>query len=215
MSGLPVIRESFPSMAAMALMTHLLERTLIYNLWQAPFAAEKVAPVLAHNDLRDVRRVLDVGCGPGTNTPLFTHTDYLGIDINKDYIVHARRKYKRPFVAADVTKYKDTPGTFDFILINSFLHHLNDVDSKRVLSCAAARLSKGGHLHILELVSPQDRSIAQLLANWDRGKYSRPLEEWKALFEEHLEVILFEPYPLRLLGITLWNMVYCKGRAKA
>ncbi len=203
-------------MAAVALMTHLLERTLIYSLWQAPFAADKLAPLLAHNDLRQVRRVLDLGCGPGTNTALFTHADYLGIDINKDYIEHARRKYKRPFVAADLTTYDDnTLGKFDFILINSFLHHLNDADSKKVLSCVAARLSEGGQLHILELVSPQDHSIAQLLANWDRGKYPRPLEEWRALFEEHLDVTLFEPYPLRLLGTTLWNMVYCKARAKA
>jgi SAM-dependent methyltransferase len=203
-------------MAAMGLMTQLLERTMIYSLWQAPFAADKVAPLLAHNDLREVRRVLDVGCGPGTNTPLFTHADYLGIDINQDYIEHARRKYKRPFVAADVTTYDDnTLGKFDFILINSFLHHLNDADTRRVLCSVAARLSEGGQLHILELVSPQDHSIAQLLANWDRGKYPRPLEEWRALFGERLDVTLFEPYPLRLLGTTLWNMVYCKGRAKA
>jgi SAM-dependent methyltransferase len=203
-------------MAAMGLMAHLLERTMIYSLWQAPFAADKVAPLLAHNDLRQVRRVLDIGCGPGTNAPLFAHADYLGIDINQDYIEHARRKFKRPFVAADVTTYEDNAeGKFDFILINSFLHHLNDAETNRVLISAAARLSEGGHLHILELVSPQDRSIAQLLANRDRGKYPRPLEEWRALFEEHLEVAHFEPYPLRLLGTTLWNMVYCKGRAKA
>lgn len=202
-------------MAAMTVMTHLLERTLIYSLWQAPFASDKLVPLLAHNDLRQVRRVLDVGCGPGTNTALFAHADYLGIDINKDYIEHARRKYKRPFVAADVTTCDDnTAGKFDFILINSFLHHLNNADSKRVLSCMAAKLSEGGHLHILEPVSPQDHSIAQLLANWDRGKYQRPLEEWRELFEEHLEVTLFEPYPLKLLRTTLWNMVYCKGGAK-
>ena len=205
-----------PLMAAMTVMTHLLERTVFYSLWQAPFAANKLAPLLAHNDLLQVRRVLDVGCGPGTNTPLFAHADYLGIDINKNYIEHARRKYKRPFVAADVTTYDDTtPGKFDFVLINSFLHHLNDADSKRVLSCAAARLSVGGHLHILELVSPQDHSIAEWLTDWDRGKYPRSLGQWRALFEEHLEVTLFEPYPLKLLGTTLWNMVYCKGGAKA
>jgi SAM-dependent methyltransferase len=197
-------------------MIRLLERTAVYSLWQAPFAADKVVPVLAHNDLRQVKRVLDIGCGPGTNTPLFAHADYLGIDINKGYIEYARRKYKRPFVAADVTTYDDnTPGTFDFILVNSLLHHLNDGESKRVLSWAAARLSEDGHVHILELVSPQDHSIAQLLANRDRGKYPRPLGQWRALFEEQLEITLLEPYSLKLLGVTLWNMVYCKGRAKA
>ena len=54
-----------------AIMTYLLEQTPVYSLWQAPFAAEKLAPLLAHNDLGRVRRVLDVGCGPGMNTHLF------------------------------------------------------------------------------------------------------------------------------------------------
>lgn len=200
----------------MSLVTYLLEQTPVYSLWQAPFAADKLAPLLGHNDLREVRRVLDVGCGPGTNTPLFAHTDYLGIDINEDYIAHARRKHKRTFVAADVTKYNDGTGAekFDFILINSFLHHIDDTDCHKVLSHLTTRLSQDGHLHILELVMPGDRSFAQLLASWDRGEYPRPLDRWRALFEEHVEISIFEPYPLKLLGATLWNMIYCKGRAK-
>ena len=36
---------------------------------------------------------------------------------------------------------------------------------------------------MLELVLPEKRSIARLLARWDRGKFARPLEEWQSLFE--------------------------------
>jgi hypothetical protein len=42
----------------------LLEKTVVYRLWQAPFAEAKLAPVLANNDITTARRVLDVGCGP-------------------------------------------------------------------------------------------------------------------------------------------------------
>jgi SAM-dependent methyltransferase len=199
----------------MSLVTYLLERAPVYSIWQAPFVADKLVPILKHNNLHKIRRVLDVGCGPGTNTGVFAHADYLGVDINPDYIESARRKHKRSFVVADVTTYEDgSSRNFDFILVNSFLHHVSDVDSHNILSRLATWLTADGHLHIIELVSPGDRSFAQLLANWDRGKYPRPLEQWRKIFEQHLDIVVFEPYPLSLLGTTLWNMVYCKGRAK-
>jgi SAM-dependent methyltransferase len=193
----------------------LLEQSPVYRLWQAPFAAVKLAPVLAHNDLQRVRRVLDVGCGPGTNTPRFAHADYLGIDINPRYIEFARRKFNRQFIVADVTTYHVSPEErFDFILVNSFLHHIDSPAVRRILSHLGGLLSAGGHVHILELVLPNDRSLARRLAEWDRGNYPRPLEEWRALFAESFELVVFEPYPLKALGTTLWNMIYCKGKAK-
>jgi hypothetical protein len=52
------------------------------------------------------------------------------------------------------------------------------------------------------------------LARADRGAFPRPLEEWRALFDEAFDVVEFEPYPLGFAGVTLWNMVYCKGRSR-
>jgi len=80
-----------------------------------------------------------------------------------------------------------------------------------VLSRLTRWLAPGGHLHIVELISPGDRSFAQLLANWDRGKYLRRLDKWREMFEAHSNIEVFEPYPIRLAGSTLWNMIYCKG----
>jgi len=199
----------------MGLLTSLLEQHAVYRVWQAPFASAKLAPLLARGELRRAKRVLDVGCGPGTNTPLFSHADYLGIDINEDYVAHARGKYKRPFLVADLTQYTGgDPEPFDFILVNSFLHHIDTAHVHRILEQLVSWLSPGGKIHILELVLPSDASIARNLARWDRGKYARPLEEWRRLFEQHMEIAVFEPYPLKALGATLWNMVYCQGSAR-
>ena len=196
-------------------MEYLLEQTPVYSLWQAPFAAAKLAPMLAHNDIGRARRVLDVGCGPGTNTHLFTHADYLGIEINPGYVEHARRRHNRRFVVADITTYEDAGGAdFDFILVNSFLHHIDTPSAIKILGRLQSWLSEDGHIHLLELLSPGDRSIARLLANCDRGKHLRSLEDWRTLFEQHVDIVVFEPYRLKALGTTLWNMVYCKGRAK-
>ena len=199
----------------MKLAHSVLEQNIVYRLWQAPLASDKFAPVHAHNDLSRVRRVLDVGCGPGTNTHLFAHSRYLGIDLNPRYIAYARKKFARDFVVANVTTY-DVPRDrgFDFILVNSFLHHVDAPAVRRILAHLRTLLTPDGHIHVLDLVLPERRSIARLLARLDRGDYPRPLEEWRNLFSESFDLVVFEPYALKAMTATLWNMVYCKGRAK-
>jgi SAM-dependent methyltransferase len=192
-----------------------MERTLVYRAWQAPFSERKFAPVLAHNDLARVRRVLDVGCGPGTNTHHFGEADYLGIDINSSYVESARRRHRRAFAVSDVRTHEvDAGDLFDFILINSFLHHIGTEHVDSVLSQAGRLLTPDGHVHALELVLPEQRSIARGFAKWDRGDFPRPLSEWERLFSAHLEPVVLEPYPLGMAGMTVWSMVYFKGRPR-
>jgi SAM-dependent methyltransferase len=199
----------------MTLTASLLEKTLVYRAWQAPFAEKKFAPVLAHNNLSRVRRVLDVACGPGTNTRHFAHSDYLGIDLNERYIQDARTRHSRNFLVADVCTYRVSPDErFDFILVNSFLHHLRDSDVVNILCHLRTLLTEDGHIHLLELVMPEKPSVARRLARWDRGKYARPLENWKIIFTEFFDPVIVEPYSLGGFGATLWNMIYFKGKAR-
>ena len=193
----------------------LLGSPWVYRLWQAPFAEQKLAPLLAHNDVSAVRRVLDVGCGPGTNARRFGSSYYLGLDINPKYIEFARARYRRDFRVADITTYDAPAGErFDLILVNSFLHHLDDEATIRVLKQAGSLLSDDGHIHVLDLVAPAEPGIARYLARKDRGEHPRPLEVWRDLFAECFEPTLFVPYALKGFGVTLWHMVYFRGRAK-
>lgn len=197
------------------LLESVLEQPAVYRLWQAWHADQKFAPVLAHNDLSRVRRVLDVGCGPGTNAPLFAHADYFGIDINSAYIAEARRRYHRNFEVADAMTFK-APGNepFDFILLNSFLHHI-DLDGVRgILGHISSLLAPDGAVHILDLVLPERVGIAKAFARMDRGRFARALQEWRRLFSENLEPVLFQPYTLTVLGIKWLDMIYFKGAAK-
>jgi len=199
----------------MGLKDALLERSPVYRLWQAPFAERKLAPLFAGGDVARARRVLDVGCGPGTNTRHFAHADYLGIDLNPRYVEDARRRTGRAFVAADVTEYRVPPEErFDLILVNSLLHHLDTPSVRRLLASLAPLLTPDGHVHVLDLVLPERPSVSRALARWDRGDHPRPLAEWRGLFEEAFEPVAFDPYPLGAAGATLWNMVYFKGRAR-
>jgi len=199
-------------MEAMNLKNLVLEQSLVYRLWQAPFADQKFMPILAHNDLSCVRRVLDVGCGPGTSSKYFAHTEYLGIDTNKRYVEAARRRYGLEFIAADACSYSPaSQNRFDFILVNSFLHHLGSEDVVGLLSRLRTLLTDDGSIHVLEPVLPSTGSIAYFLARADRGKFVRRLEEWKSIFTNLFNPIVLEPYQLNRAGVTLWNMLYFKG----
>ncbi|MEO7458260.1 MAG: class I SAM-dependent methyltransferase [Gemmatimonadaceae bacterium] len=202
-------------MSVMKSMSGVMENTLAYRLWQAPFAEKKLAPLFAHTDVASVRRVLDVGCGPGTNASHFAHADYLGIDFNPAYIESARRRYGREFIVADVTKYEVPPDRrFDLILANSLFHHIDDAGTRRILAQLPTLLAPDGFVHIFDLVLPERPSVSRMLARADRGDYPRPVEAWRSLFSESLEPVVFEEYPLGAAGVTLWNMIYFKGRAR-
>jgi SAM-dependent methyltransferase len=193
----------------------LMEASLVYRLWQAPFANQKLAPVRGHADLRQARRVLDLACGPGTNADHFAPSSYTGVDINCAYIERARDRFESRFVVADCTAPDLLPGEqFDFILVNSFLHHLPTDVVGNTLRRVNELLTDDGHVHILDLVLPQHRSIARLLARADRGNYARPLAEWRELLERSFEPVLLKPFALTAAGISLWNMFYFKGKKR-
>jgi SAM-dependent methyltransferase len=196
----------------MRLPADLLDRTTPYRLWQAPFARQKFAPILRHNDVARARRVLDVGCGPGTNTAYFETADYLGLDINEAYLAYARRRYGRRFLTVDVRQYTGEGGSrFDFILLNSFLHHVDDAEAGEILRRVARMLDPQGFVHILDLVLPVEPGVASFLARNDRGAFPRSPGRWRAMFEDVFRGVEFEPYQLTLGGVTLWHMVYFKG----
>ena len=192
----------------------VMEIPWVYRAWQAPFQEQKLAPLLRHNDLASVRRVLDVGCGPGTNAPHFRGMDYLGLDINAEYVDRARARYGMRFEVADVTRWQVRGEAFDFILVNSFFHHVGDEDALRILEHLATLLTPDGRIHVLDLVLPDAPTPARLLARLDRGDYPRPLPAWRELLGWHFEPDVFEPYDLGAAGVALWNMVYFRGRRR-
>lgn len=190
----------------------LLGRPMVYRAWQHPFVRQKLAP-LEQDDIRNAHHVLDVGCGPGTNATLFAHTEYLGIDLNPEYIAEARERKAGRFQVGDAARL-DITGSFDFILANSLYHHLDDPATDSSLAALSNLLAPDGHVHILDLLLPSTASPARLLARWDRGDFPRPVSDWRSLFTRHFELERFEPYSLTCFGVALWHMVYFKGSKK-
>jgi hypothetical protein len=90
--------------------------------------------------------------------------------------------------------------------------HSDIASVRRLLAHLATLLADDGYIHILDLVLPARPSIGKALAEWDRGDYPRPLAEWQELFSRQFGPTLIEPHPLGAFRLTLWDMVYFKGR---
>lgn len=200
----------------MSALDWIMEDVRVYRAWQAPFVAQKFAPVLKHNDLGRVRSVLDLACGPGTNARYFAETNYLGIDWNPAYVRYARHRFAAEFVVGDVCQETATIGRrFDFILANSFFHHINDDDARAVMTKMAALLAADGYVHIIDMVLPSDPGIARYLATHDRGRFPRDRKNWERLLCESFDPVVLEPYRLTGFGLPLWHMLYFKGQARS
>jgi SAM-dependent methyltransferase len=191
---------------------HLLDHPVAYRLWQGPFAAQKLVPLQRRIGRGPYGRVLDVACGPGTNTATFQGPGYKGIDLNPYYIARATRTYGPMFEVADATKYRGTPGTqYDLILINSFLHHLDDTQVRTLLDHLRTLLAPEGTIQIMELVRPPRPGFTAMFAALDRGKFARPVDAWLALVGASLRITHSEPYALGAPGLDLWAMLYMEG----
>jgi SAM-dependent methyltransferase len=197
----------------MRFMERILEHPTIYALSQAPFVEEKFAVIERHLKHQEVRRVLDVGCGPGINATRFPGAEYVGIDINEQYIAVARAKYRGRFVQADLqTADLSSLGTFDTILVNSLLHHVPDESVRRILRQLHNLLEPDGTVHMLELMWPERGSLVGIMALVDRGRYPRRLAAWRELFEEHFKPLSVEPHAFKA---GLWAQLYFRGKRRS
>jgi SAM-dependent methyltransferase len=197
------------------LLERVLARPLVYRAWQAPFVRKKIKPLQRRLDPTQPGRLLDIGCGPGTNAFLFPGESYVGVDLNPSYIRYARRKFPGRFEVWDVTTPGPNLGKFDTVLINSVFHHLSDLETAHVLGSLADHVNSDGRVFIIDLVLPRSRGLPRLLANLDRGYYPRQVDHWLRLFGEHLTITHTESFSVKLLGIPLWKLVLVEARTGA
>lgn len=194
----------------------MLDCPALYNLWQLPFARPKMDFFLARHEVGPHDAVLDVGCGPGSNTRYFAECDYLGIDLDEKYIQHARHRLKRNnFAVADALTYpRREPNGFDIVFFNGLLHHLDDARCVSMLRHAAELLSARGHVHMLDMILPDRPGIPRWLARNDRGEFVRPFHRWCDIFANSVTIDQLEQFSVRRFGVRLLDMFYLKARGR-
>jgi trans-aconitate 2-methyltransferase len=117
------------------------------------FENERTRPVrdlLSIVPKTEVRRAIDIGCGPGNSTEvlagLFPDAKISGIDSSPDMIEAARKRLPRiSFEVAAAEEWSD-PGPFDVILANAVFQWVPD--HAKLFPRLVERLAPGGHLAV-------------------------------------------------------------------
>jgi ubiquinone/menaquinone biosynthesis C-methylase UbiE len=154
---------------------------------------------LLENDFKEIRvrirreltlgqglRSLDLACGPGAFSDLFHGDDYVGIDMNRRYIEHARKHRQGTFIVGDARQVELPDARFDQVLIFGLLHHLSDEDTLAVLKECRRMLVPGGRLLAIEDIPALSKLnlIGHLIHNVENGEHIRPAEEYRKLYAQ-------------------------------
>ena len=137
------------------------------------------------------RRVLDVACGPGAFSDLFTAERYMGIDLNTQYITYANKNYRGAFEVQDARALAIADGTFDDALVYGLLHHLGDDDVSSVAREVKRVLRPGGRVLVIEDIPIQNslNFVGHLLHWAENGNYIRPADEYRRLLTPYFRVV--------------------------
>jgi ubiquinone/menaquinone biosynthesis C-methylase UbiE len=135
-------------------------------------------------------RSLDLGCGPGAFSDMFDHGDYVGVDMNRRYIDHARKSRRGTFVVGDARALDLPDDRFDQTLIFGLLHHLPDDDVRAVLREAKRTLAPGGRILAIEDIPAVSRLnlIGHLIHAAENGEHIRPVPEYRRLYGEGFRI---------------------------
>jgi SAM-dependent methyltransferase len=164
----------------------ILSHPRVYELWSRLVGSEHSRTTLVHEHIRpwSSARVLDLGCGPGELLGYLGDVRYAGVDINPDYIDHARARFgdRAEFHVGDATAIDLTTREFDLALSFGVLHHLDDVGAAQLLRLAANALGPRGRMVTLDstLVPGQSRA-ARLVIKRDRGHHVRTPDAYATL----------------------------------
>ncbi len=131
------------------------------------------------------KKILDFGCGTGSNCFLSTPENYLGVDINENRIKYAREKYPG-YHFETLNNYHLPTNSFDIILIIAVLHHIpdNKINSifnefRRILKCQTG---------VIIVIEPcyykQYKFNNYFMRLLDKGKYIRRPEDYINIFKK-------------------------------
>jgi SAM-dependent methyltransferase len=156
----------------------VLSRSWAYQSFWHAIGGDERNRVLLREYIRPAPgdRVLDIGCGPGTMVPYLPGTEYVGLDLSKEYVESARRRFPQArFVCQGVGEYDLVePDYFDIVLGLGVLHHLDDSEALDLFEIARDAMKPGARLVTLDGVWTDDQSqVVKYLLSRDRGRFVR------------------------------------------
>jgi SAM-dependent methyltransferase len=189
-----------------------LKVPFLYNMFQAAVGGNALRRSIIQNHVRARRsdKVIDIGCGPAQALQNLPDVEYLGLDINPDYIAFARRRYggKGTFVVGDTrslrsdTRFKDA----DIVIAVSVLHHLDDEEAADCIRFAYDALKKGGRLICHDACwIPNQGVVSKWIMSRDRGRNIRTEQQCRQLAAKVFSNVhtWIDTKPLRIPYVTI------------
>lgn len=142
------------------------------------------------NDRSKKIKILDIGCGSGEISRFFNDLDYIGIDVNPDYIEFARKIYKNNFEVMNAQKLRFKKRYFDYVVIIGVLHHIDDKNCNLILNEIKRVIKDTGKIIIIEDVNTQSKIdlLGNIIRKLDVGEHIRTQKEWLELLSKKINI---------------------------
>lgn len=135
--------------------------------------------------------ILDCGCGTGHFCNIFSKKNYIGIEINDNFVKLARNKHPSyifdNFKGNKINKYKKKINS---ILINNVIHHLSVDDVKKVFSYLKMKTKKKNvKILIVEPILPTKYfTIEYFLKVMDVGNYINDVSGYIYILKKYVKI---------------------------
>ena len=161
-----------------------------YKFHQLLFGASKMRKILSKHYIKSDKntRVLDLCCGTCDIIPYLEFKEYVGVDLNKKYILHNKAKFasitNASFYCADVNAFIEENNTkFNVVLLLLAMHHIDDASLKTLLKNIFRALPTHGRLVTIDGCRESNITLFEkYLFDNDRGKFIRTKEEYIEIF---------------------------------
>ena len=184
----------------------------LYNVFQGAVGGNALRRRLIQDRVRPKTgdKVIDIGCGPGQALESLPEVQYLGLDINPDYIASAKRTYgnKGTFVVGDTQSIRGDSRFqhADVVIAVSVLHHLDDEDAADCIRFAHDALKKGGRFISHDPCwIPNQGAISKYIMSIDRGRNIRTEQQYRLLAAKAFKRVdtWIDMKPMRIPYVTI------------
>jgi SAM-dependent methyltransferase len=184
----------------------------LYNVFSAVVGGNELRRriIQSHIRAKPGDKVIDIGCGPARVLQSLPDVEYLGLDINPDYIAFARRTYggKGTFIVGDTrslrgdSRFKDA----DIVIAIAVLHHLDDDEAADCIRFAYDALKRGGRLVCYDACwIPNQGVVSRYIMSHDRGRNIRTEQQCRQLAAKVFSNVhtWIDTKPLRIPYVTI------------
>ncbi len=160
------------------------------------------------------KKILDFGCGTGSQAVFFEPKLYYGVDIDEKRIQAARKNFpKHLFFLQNENKIKFEDNFFDVILAIAVLHHISDKKLSFYIDEFCRILKKDGVIISVEpCIFPKSNLRNKLMKFFDQGKFIRTEKEYKSFFDKRFLFSTHKKFETKKNFFNFYNIIFFSAK---